>query len=233
MQFRQEIHPGDKGRDVLAVKRAMKKMKTQDSETMVVEGPKAQVCGKAMVHCIKALERNRHLRVRGFIGKSEFDLIAPNFDRYGRLLYRTAAIRHPPLGSSAERILSYVRWAMDHRDWIGYAQVRPMHSATRHLPMNIDCSEFATLCYKDAKLPDPNGFGYNGSGNTSSLQQHGRRVSVAQIGDLAFYDHPDHVGVYVHPGVVGRADVVEHGSDPGPRYEPDDYRPITEVRRYF
>jgi cell wall-associated NlpC family hydrolase len=153
-------------------------------------------------------------------------------DAYGRMLYRTAPIRTHELRTPAERITDYLRWAMEHRESIGYAQVRPMHSATRHLPMNIDCSEFATLTYKDAGLPDPNDYGYNGSGNTSSLQVCGTRVSVAEVGDLAFYDHPDHVGVYVHPGVIGRADVIEHGSDPGPRYEPDDYRPIKQVRRY-
>jgi cell wall-associated NlpC family hydrolase len=230
--FRQPIHPGDKGRDVLAVKRAFLKMKAQDSKQLVVKGPKASTAGKAFVHVVKAVEHNRGLPHSGFYDARLHRIVAPYMDAYGRLLYRTAAIRHPPLASAQNRILDYVRWAMDHRGLIGYAQRRPMHSSTRHLPMDIDCSEFATLTYKDAQLPDPNGNHFNGSGNTSTLRAHGSRVSVAQIGDLAFYEHPDHVGVYVHAGVIGRAEVVEHGSDPGPRYEPDDYRPIVEVRRY-
>jgi hypothetical protein len=231
--FRQKIHPGDKGRDVLAVKRAMLKMQAQDSAQLSVKGPRASTAGKSFVHVVKAMQHNHKLQESGIYGGRLHRIVAPHMDLYGQMLYKSAKIRRPPLGDAKQRILASIRWTMDHRGQIGYGQRRPMHNSIRDVPLDCDCSEYATLIYKDAKLPDPNGFGYNGAGNTTSLRNRGSRVTgQAQIGDMAFYDHPDHVGIYVHEGVVGRAEVAEHGSDPGPKYEEDDYRRIVEVRRY-
>jgi hypothetical protein len=44
-----------------------------------------------------------------------------------------------------------------------------------------------TLVYKAGGAPDPNGSGYNGSGNTGTLMANGKKTSDPQPGDLVFY----------------------------------------------
>jgi hypothetical protein len=92
-----------------------------------------------------------------------------------------------------------------------YDEVRPMPESlfSGTLPIKTDCSGFATLCYKAAGLPDPNGLGYNRQGFTGTLEKHGHVTSNPQPGDLAFF-YPGqgpggsfgHVTVYVGDGKV-------------------------------
>jgi cell wall-associated NlpC family hydrolase len=70
------------------------------------------------------------------------------------------------------------------------------------LPITVDCSGFATLCYKAAGLPDPNGLGYKPLGNTTTLEAHGRATNNPQPGDLAFWSGAAHVAVYIGNGKV-------------------------------
>lgn len=115
-----------------------------------------------------------------------------------------------------------------------YRQSRPypdsLFSAAAH--SGIDCSSFATLVYKEAGMPDPNGYGYNGSGYTGTLVARGHQVLVPQPGDLVFYGGtvsvPGHVAVH-----VGSGKVVEIGSDAGVLLCNDNYRPIIAVRSYL
>ena len=72
-------------------------------------------------------------------------------------------------------------------------------------PRTMDCSAFATLCFKAAGLPDPNHQGYSPIGNTASLLSHCTKVSDPQPGDLVFYGpgpEPLHVTVYIGNGQV-------------------------------
>jgi len=144
-------------------------------------------------------------------------------------LVRRAA-RRPKPTSKRDLVCDYARWGVRNEGQIGYAQVRPMPSTPWSLPMHTDCSGFSTMAYKAAKAPDPNHLGYNGSGNTDTLLAHGTPVSIAQLrpADLVFYDHPDHVGIY-----IGNGFVIEHGSSRGPRWEPTGYRTVTHCRRYL
>jgi hypothetical protein len=87
----------------------------------------------------------------------------------------------------------------------------------------LDCSAFATLCYKEAGASDPNGSNYNGTGNTGTLFAHCRRVVTPDLGDLVFYggseSFPGHVAVY-----VGSGKVIEIGSANGILEVPIRYR---------
>ena len=92
-----------------------------------------------------------------------------------------------------------------------YSETRPMPSSllSGTLPIRIDCSAFATLCYKASGAPDPNGLGYNGTGFTGTLEKHGQVTSKPQPGDLAFFfpgQGPGgsfgHVTVYIGDGKV-------------------------------
>lgn len=103
-----------------------------------------------------------------------------------------------------------------------YGQVRPMPKSLFGKGRIVtDCSGFVTLCYKAAGVPDPNGFGYNGSGNTQSLMAHGKKIHSDKLapGDLVFYRSPEHVGVF-----IGGGQVVEFGGDPGPKTINVNYR---------
>jgi hypothetical protein len=73
-------------------------------------------------------------------------------------------------------------------------------------PRTMDCSAFATLCYKEAGLADPNHFNYSPIGYTGSLIPHFAKVSEggAQPGDLCFFGSSisatTHVNVYIGNG---------------------------------
>jgi hypothetical protein len=126
-------------------------------------------------------------------------------------------------------VCDYARWGVSHEPQISYAQVRPIPSNPWHLPMATDCSGIATLAYHAAGALDA--IGSDGtSGNTDTLSAHGKHVTVAQLrpADLVFYDHPDHVGIY-----MGGGHVIEHGSSAGPRWEPVYYRPVSHCRSYL
>lgn len=88
-----------------------------------------------------------------------------------------------------------------------YLQRRPMPTGLfADNPEYIDCSAFATLCYKAAGLPNPSGGSYDGAGNTGTLIANGRSTDTPQPGDLVFYGgtlaFPDHVAVYLGDGQV-------------------------------
>lgn len=73
-------------------------------------------------------------------------------------------------------------------------------------PRTMDCSSFATLCYKAAGLADPSHLNYSPIGYTGSLIPHFSQVSggAAQPGDLCFFGSSTsattHVNVYVGNG---------------------------------
>jgi hypothetical protein len=94
-----------------------------------------------------------------------------------------------------------------------YRQYRPMPNSlfSKDARNKLDCSSFATLVYKAANLPDPNGFGYNGSGFTGTLVPNGVWKNKGAPGDMAFYGsnsqgqttraRPGHVAIYIGGGM--------------------------------
>jgi hypothetical protein len=90
--YRQPIRPGDQGSDVLAVKRALRKLGVPGSGGLVV----SRTAGVSFVGCIRTVQRQHHLASDGIYGAATHKCVAPAFDAYGAMLYRTAAIRHPP-----------------------------------------------------------------------------------------------------------------------------------------
>jgi hypothetical protein len=90
--YRQPIRPGDQGTDVLAVKRALRKLGVPGSGGLVL----SRSAGVSFVACIRTVQRQHHLAADGIYGAATHKLVAAAFDAYGAMLYRTAAIRHPP-----------------------------------------------------------------------------------------------------------------------------------------
>jgi cell wall-associated NlpC family hydrolase len=136
---------------------------------------------------------------------------------------------------SANAIVQVAEFAYqeEQKNHYAYLQKRPypatLFSAEAHA--GIDCSAFATLCYREAGADDPNDADYNGTGNTGTLVRHGKAVFSPQPGDLVFYGgspvYPAHVAVY-----VGGGKVIEIGSQQGILKIAWNYRPVIAVRRY-
>jgi cell wall-associated NlpC family hydrolase len=89
-----------------------------------------------------------------------------------------------------------------------YVQHRPMPPSLfgGEFPEGIDCSAFATLCYKAAGAPNPSGGKYTGYENTGTMIANGRRTPSPQPADLIFYgqpvSYPHHVAVYIGDGKI-------------------------------
>lgn len=116
------------------------------------------------------------------------------------------------LGGAAQAAMKAYHQKQNYR----YAEIRPIPgNLFGNPPITTDCSGFVTLCYKAAGLPDPNGAGYDGSGDTGTLIAHSKRARSAVPGLLCFYggtmDFPQHVAIY-----VGGGKVVSHGQPGDP-----------------
>lgn len=122
----------------------------------------------------------------------------------------TAAIRR--------QIVAYCEWGIGNAHAIHYAQVRPIPLANpHHLPLITDCSGFATLAYKWAKGPDPNGHDYSGAGFTGDMLRHGQKVVDPEPGDLIVYgEYPGHHVVIFMYEWHGAWVVCSHGQEIGP-----------------
>lgn len=118
--YRQPIWPGDVGRDVKAVKRGMQVMGITGSGGLALTT-------RAGESYIKVLNRTLHqhgLPADGKYGPKAHAVIAPHFDLYGKMLYRTAAIRThtPPFNPSlpaqaaAKRLLVHAAAGRYHAD---------------------------------------------------------------------------------------------------------------------
>jgi cell wall-associated NlpC family hydrolase len=120
-----------------------------------------------------------------------------------------------------DKIVNAAELALSSKYHYHYLQSRPMPRSlfSKEAQAGIDCSAFVTLVYKAAGADDPNGFAYNGTGNTTTLMSHGKKTGTYSRGDLVFYRSPEHVGVYIGDGMV-----IEMGGDPGPRKVPINYR---------
>jgi cell wall-associated NlpC family hydrolase len=104
-------------------------------------------------------------------------------------------------------VAAAARRAIQSRADYRYEQRRPMPNSLfgPPLPIVVDCSAFATLAYKAAQAPDPNGLGYNGGGDTATLWANGMLTTSPQPGDLVFYGSPPkphHVAVYLGDGRI-------------------------------
>lgn len=128
-----------------------------------------------------------------------------------------------PTSGVRDAIVTAARKALAQKNRYTYRQYRPMAKSLfdAFAYDHTDCSAFATLCYKAGGAPDPNGFSYNGSGNTTTLWARGTYLGKdnndAQPGDLAFFGTnlrrgnaiTTHVGVYIGGGMM-----IDFGSTP-------------------
>lgn len=133
--------------------------------------------------------------------------------RFGHVKVIALIVRPSP----RDRIVSVARKGVRNEPRIHYKEIRPF-PLTFRLPLTTDCSGFATLCYRLAGLPDPNGLNYNGTGYTGTLLDHGKPVITPEPGDLVFYGP----GTALHVAVVVKGGfdplTISHGKEGGPEY---------------
>ena len=85
--------------------------------------------------------------------------------------------RHLPALTPRQRVVKWARWGVANTGQIHYTETPERAdwlkaTPPNSLPLSTDCSGFATLCYRMAGLPDPNGLGYKELGYTGTLLQY-------------------------------------------------------------
>ena len=240
MSLPRELRTGSRGRDVLAIERALLKA----GFWAVPVGPDNRFDSDTE-RVVRAFQRERGLGVDGVVGPITFGQLEPYLDRYGRWLLANVHPDEPP-STARQRIVAAAHHGYRNRSEIHYTQkgdTRRMQGVRERIrppsfPSWEDCSSFATWCFWVSGAPDPNNNGFNGrDGYTGDQIDVGREVAQPRPGDLVFYGHArrdiNHVTVY-----VGNGRVVSHGQESGPMLLPIDYNrgrygPRQQIRSYL
>jgi cell wall-associated NlpC family hydrolase len=218
-----------KGQDVIAIKRAI----SRENPDAFPWQPFDPHYNKRLAQAVANFQRRKKIDpATGFYGKLTHEALRKSrrktntdewaFDAYGVKLYNESRERAKP--DYRTMVVQFCIAAYNHRDQISYSQTRPIRNFETQIEgpwrsIIWDCSGFATVAYRQAGLPDPNGFGYNGWGYTGTLVQYGRRISVTELkpGDMVFYGSPATPGGSAHVGIyIGGGKIISHGSWRGP-----------------
>ena len=161
--FRRTLRKGDIGDDVLAVKRALR----HAAYYVLPQGQEiTRQFGDRMQTAIRRFQQKNGLTVDGIYGILTHRKLMQHFDSYGAHLMGQAPTQTSPATNPRALVVNEATWGYNNRGSIHYRQFRPMQTldSGHRLPQTLDCSEFATVCYRRAGVPDPNGRGYDGLG---------------------------------------------------------------------
>jgi hypothetical protein len=226
--FPRTLKLGVVGRDVVAVKRAWRKVPPPD--TLISN--RTRVYGPGAVRACKKFEKMKHIHIDGVYGLEAHLKLAPYFDAYGAwLMSQQKKMLEKP--HPREQLVAA---AMALRNYeiqtgrVGYTQGGMRMTIVRH-HLHVsdygghpyiyeDCSSAVTGYFWQCHLPDPNGRGYDGEGFTGTLCQHGVPVASPLPGDLIFYGYGypwKHVAIAVGDDPFKPATrCVSHGHQGGP-----------------
>lgn len=257
--FRRTLHSGSRGKDVLALKRALNHARTYPGQ------PKnfTLVYGDSTIEAVRSYQRGynrrhpkakRKLSVTGVYNEATHRCLVAgrHYDAYGAWLMAHTTVAGVPAGQGVqEKLVAYATYLISKASMVHYSQkiegsgrrmqiVRDRMRGWPPLPHAIyeDCSSSVTGLYWLCGLPDPNGRGYDGYGYTGTQVVNGQRIALTpgawRIGDLLIYGNSlsdtRHVAMLI--GKDGR--VFSHGSESGPVAVPWNYRgDLVAVRRYF
>ncbi len=150
-----------------------------------------------------------------------------------RIQSRDLAVRAARLGLARAATLTYTQGGSR---WDGIN--KNLKAANGDCPHYADCSAFVTWCLWNGLSHFKVGDIVNGAswkaGYTGTLINHGYHVQPGHLlrGDAILYGDPfgrtGHTALYVGGGMV-----ISFGGEPGPRFLPVEYRPITARRRYI
>lgn len=231
-----EIHQGMFGKDVRAVKRALRAWRPAVLTNATTEA------GAGFVKAVKKFQQSHGLHVDGVYGKLTHAKLAVFFDSYGVWLLQHTHITTKRQLLQANALALYHYGQTTGR--VHYTQSPLRMSIVRHKwkppftgrTVYEDCSSSLTGLMWEAGAPDPNGFGYNGQGYTGTLYNHGRRVQVPFPGDFMLCGNPPGHHVYMALGDDTRLRATHgwsHGSEGGPRLVNLFYRPVTSIHAYL
>ncbi len=239
--YRREIKRGTKGKDVVALKRALSR-----SGLLAWKGAAfTPLMGPFAVKALQKFQRRVKLPGDGVYGpRTHAALVRQRyhgvqaFDRYSAFLMASASILTPSQQAAAAELRREldVRRKIVALCWLSYGERDRMHYTQGPLrwygldrgiyPPNVpsygDCSAWLTWVLKRAGVRnDPNGYGWR-AGFTCTLLQHGRRVVGQPMpGDASFYGGGTgkHVAIYVGKGLE-----IGFGSERGPSLTSTRYR---------
>lgn len=256
--FRRTLHSGSRGKDVIALKRALHHagLYPGDPDNFTL------VYGDATIQAVRAYQRRynrrhpkakRKLSVTGVYNEATHRCLvdARTFDAFGAwLIAHTNIPGFPADRSVQQRLVAYATYLISQAGRIHYSQEiegpqRRMSIVRDRLqfpPLTHeiyeDCSGSVTGLYWKCHLPDPNNRGYDGYGYTGTMVVNGQHVALTpgawRIGDLLIYgpslSDTHHVTMVI--GADGRC--FSHGQEAGPMALPWNYRDdLIAVRRYF
>lgn len=248
--FARKLEKNARGRDVLAMQRALRKAKIRRI-------PPTGVHGFTSRRNVARFQKTQGLAATGVYDLATHRALAPLFDLYGASLMTKAKAAQEKTSVARKRHALIVAAAIlvyNERARIHYTQgPSRMMGVLRKLrppayPTEADCSSMATWLPFQAGAPDPNGRGYDGYGYTGTLVLHGlkagREIPKSEAGrsdehlDLLFYgrETTEPLGTFVHQ-VNGRrlrighvaiavspTRAVSHGSEGGPYLVEHGYR---------
>lgn len=221
--FPREFHPGARGPDVRAVKRALRKAGQTGMADNTLFGQRAQECLAAFKHRHGLLQDPVYTR-------QAHEKLMPFFDLFGASLMsqEAATIARTRLRA---RFVEARRWMVAHHGTFDYAETRPIPETLAPFEseqrIRTDCSGSIELAARwTAGCPDPSRLGFNGEGNTATLMGGCRHIapSEAAAGDLIVYrkgpdDSYGHHAVSVDEKLPdGDLRVVSHGHQGDPGY---------------
>lgn len=202
--------PHTKGTNV----RKLQKLLVEAGYRIRVDGEFGQLTADAVVDAKRRLGyRKKGWEIRPAVG----DRFIAALEKAHKPLFKPSKRK----ATMREKIVAYCKWGIAHERLIHYEQSRPFPVNTPYiLPMRTDCSGFASIAYKVAGAPDPNGRKFDGLGYTGTLLSHGKRVAKehARAGDLVVFGPGTghHVCVLLEDGHHGNPLLASHGQEAGP-----------------
>jgi hypothetical protein len=230
-----------RGRDVLAVQRALARAKYRRW------GHFTGRYGKKMGQQMTLFKKHHGIKEEGYGPKTHAKL-ARYFDRYGAslMLKMGAKLKADKKAVGIEAAIASALIAYNNRGRVHYTQGFGRMTIVRNGIHNLaewfrhghhlweDCSSACTGFFFTARLPDPNGRGYDGQGYTGTLAIHGARILRAVRGALGFYGRFPYHHVVICVAIIGGvAYCVSHGGESGPLWLRYNYRgDFSHWRRY-
>ncbi len=240
--YRRQIKRGARGRDVIAVKRALSR-----SGLLPWAGwGFTTTFGPLAVSGLKKFQARVKLKQDGVYGPATHAALARHrhkgvqaFDAYSVFLLQNLDIKTPE-EKRRDAVVAAAMFGYNNRAQISYTQSGSRMEGVRNrlVPPRFgrweDCSSWATFCYYVADrlvggVPNPNGVLVRGEkwppyGYTGTFVDNGRVVSWddTKPGDCLFYGRraiPAHMAIY-----VGQGRAVGHGSESGPNMTARSYR---------
>jgi hypothetical protein len=150
--LKRSIHRGDKGPDVLALKRTL--VKAKFGYLIVTQGPGAQTFGPGVEKAMKKFQKQHGLLVDGVLGLKTFRKLIPYMDAYSISLFASATTKTPAEETFA-RLLSIMKAMTQQTPGYVWGGGHGQRLSEVHYWQGLDCSSSCSKALFDAGIfPD-------------------------------------------------------------------------------